>query len=337
MLARALIERERIRLYQGQATFELGKSIEVTEQALATLESLGDELGQARAHFLRSELHWMDDGDVVSAHASAERMLDHAVLAGSQFEASDAVGFISWGLAMGPTPVTDALARMDRLCARHPDLRIGLLELAGLRGLLLAMTGQFGEARREMARSRSGMAELGLSQASAYMALFDGQLETLADDAGAAERAVRDAMQIIDQIHDQWFLSTALVDLAHAILRHRGWREARAAVAAIDEVPAPSDAEWVMKRHAARALVAAGEGRHTAAVEEARAATAAADRTSMLVYRADAHRALSLVLTAAEDASGAEIARSETLRLYAAKQNAAAAARFAADLVACGA
>ena len=75
------------------------------------------------------------------------------------------------------------------------------------------------------------------------MALFDGQLETLAGDADAAERAVRDAELITEETRDRWFQATVRVDLAHALLR-RARREAAAAVAAIDALPAPADAEW---------------------------------------------------------------------------------------------
>ena len=109
--ARAVIERERLRLYQEQATIDVPATIAIVDAALATLTALGDDLGQARAHYLRCELAWMDGGDIDAAHASAESMLACAHRAGSGFEASAAVGFMAWGLALGRTPATLALER----------------------------------------------------------------------------------------------------------------------------------------------------------------------------------------------------------------------------------
>ncbi len=106
------------------------------------------------------------------------------------------------------------------------------------------------------------------------MALFDCQLETLAGQPEAAERAVRDAAQITEETHDRWFQSTVRVDLAHALLAGGGASAAAvAAVEAIDDVPAPQDPEWAIKRHSARALLAAGSGEFSIAIAEAAAAT----------------------------------------------------------------
>ena len=152
------------------------------------------------------------------------------------------------------------------------------------------------------------------------------QLETLAGDAAAAERAVREAERITSETGDRWFQATVSVDLAHALLGRGAWPEAEAAVQAIDTRPAPSDAEWVMKRLSARALLAAHAGALDAALAEARAAVSRADETRLLTFRADAHRTLAVVLALAGDEPGSASEAREALRLYEAKGNAAAAA-----------
>ena len=324
--ARAVVERERLRVYQGQATTDIARSLQIADQALDTLGALGDDLGVARAHYLRCELVWMG-GDPEAGHASAERMLEAARRAGSGFEASAAVGFMAWALVQGVTPVAAALERCDELAGRFAGDRVAQLEVAGFRAVLEAMAGRFDAARAGMAGSREGLAELGLRQACAYMALFDAQLETLAGDPAAAERAVRDAERITAETGDRWFQATVRVDLAHALLRQGVWRDAAAAVAEIDALPAPSDAEWVVKRLSARALLAAHRGALDEALDDARAAASAADVTKLLTFRADAHRTLAEVLALAGDGPAAEAAGREAVRLYEAKGNAAAAAR----------
>ena len=156
--------------------------------------------------------------------------------------------------------------------------------------------------------------------------------EMLAGDAAAAERALDDAERIAVEIGDRWFQSTILVDRAHAILAQDRPGAAAEAVARIDDVPAPSDMEWRVKRHAARAKLAALEGDADRALREARAATALADATEMFTFRADAHRDLAEVAARCGRHEEARAATATALALYEAKENVAAAAQLRAAL-----
>ena len=60
-------------------------------------------------------------------------------------------------------------------------------------------------------------------------------------------------------------------------------RDATAALARVEAVPAPCDLEWVVKRHRVRAALAAQRGDPAVALREARAAVAAADRGALLL------------------------------------------------------
>jgi DNA-binding SARP family transcriptional activator len=316
--ARGMVERERLAVYRHQATIDVAASQRVAERAVATLTELGDDLGAARAHYLRCELLWMG-GDPEAGYASARRMLECATRAESGFEASAATAFMAWSLVHGTTPVDEALGRCDELSGLVAGDLVEGLEIAGFRAVLLAMAGRLGEARREMAASRRGLVDLGLHKAGADMALFDAQLEMLAGDGRAAEQAVRAAEVIAADTGDLWSQATVRVDLALAVVSQGTGAAAEAAVDAIDSMPAPADAEWVLKRHRARAVLAAGRKALPAAVAEARAAVAAADSTTMLLFRADAHRTLADVLHAAADAAEAAAEAEVARRLYAAK------------------
>jgi predicted RNA polymerase sigma factor len=103
--------------------------------------------------------------------------------------------------------------------------------------------------------------------------------------------------------------------------------DAAAAVAAIETVPAPSDMEWLIKRHTARARLAARQGEAEHGLSEARQAVELADRTDLMVFRADAHRVLADMLLSAGQPHDAEAAAQRSLELCEAKENAAAASQ----------
>ena len=107
--ARACIEREHIRLSCHPETFSPERSVAAVTEAAGTLRALGDELGLARAAYLRSDLSWLI-GDPVGSYAHAEEMLILARRAGSDFDAATALVFMAWVPRRGPV----ARARGDR-------------------------------------------------------------------------------------------------------------------------------------------------------------------------------------------------------------------------------
>ena len=232
-------------------------------------------------------------------------------------------------LVVNAVPVSEAIRRCTQL-EREVAGRFAALSVRGFRAVLDAMAGRFELARGELARTRGGLAELGLKQASVWMAVFDALAETLAGDPAAAERALEDAERVAVEIGDRWFQSTILVDRAHAVLAQSRPGAAAEAVALIDDVPAPSDMEWRVKRHSARGKLAALDGAADRALREARQATALADATELFTFRADAHRDLAEVATRCDRPAEAHAATATALALYAAKENVAAAAQLRA-------
>jgi ATP/maltotriose-dependent transcriptional regulator MalT len=174
-------------------------------------------------------------------------------------------------------------------------------------------------------RSRDGLRELGLRQASIWMAVFDAEVRLLAGDPAAAEDALDDAERVAGEIGDHLFQATIRVDRAHALLAQERPADAAEAVARIDDGPAPNDVEWRVKRLAARGKLAAREGRVADALADARAAVALADATEMFIYRCDAWRDLAEVAGRVGETEEAAAARATALRLYRAKGNVAAA------------
>jgi hypothetical protein len=102
--------------------------------------------------------------------------------------------------------------------------------------------------------------------------------------------------------------------------------DAAATIAAMDTRPISCDAEWVIRRNIARALVAARTGAPESGIEDANAAVAAADRTGLIIPRAEAHLAQAELLAATGDTAAAAQATRRALRLYEAKAHTIAAA-----------
>ncbi|MDP9135487.1 MAG: hypothetical protein M3N56_11750, partial [Actinomycetota bacterium] len=325
---RAAIELERLHAFRHPETMDPDASLAVGRQAVAALGRLGDDLGLARAHFLISELVWLKGSSEAASH-NAERILHHARRAGSGFEIDTGVSYMAWALVVNAVPVSEAIRRCRQL-ERAVVGRFAELSVRGFRAVLHAMAGRFELAHDELATARGGLVELGFQQASVWMAVYDALAEMLTGDGAAAERALEDAERIAVEIGDRWFQSTILVDRAHAVLAQDRPGAAAEAVARIDDVPAPNDMEWRVKRHSARGKLAALDGDADRALREARAATALADTTELFTFRADAHRDLAEVATRCDRHDEARAATATALALYGAKENVAAAAQLQA-------
>ena len=323
---RAVVEIERLRLFRHPETVDPDASLAVADDAVTALHRLGDDLGLARAHYLSCELVWLK-GDSEAGFHNAERTVHYARRAGTGFEIDTGVSYMAWALVVNAIPVSRAIARCEQL-ERVVAGRFAALSVRGFRAVLDAMAGRFELARSELAAARAGLVELGMQQASVWMAVYDAVAEMLAGDAAAAVQALEDAERIAIEIGDRWFLSTILVDRAHAVLAQADVGAAAEAVAAIDGVAAPHDMEWQVKRHAARGKLAALQGDAESALSEARTAVALADATAMFTFRADAYRDLAEVAARSGRREDAGRATATALALYAAKENAAAVAQL---------
>ena len=325
---RGEVERERMRAYRHPDSVDPAASLVVAEDAAVALEALGDDVGVARARYLMCELAWLQ-GSSERGLREAREALRFARRAGGTVELDAGVSVIAWALVVNRVPVPAARAECDELLRSVSGRRFAELGVRGFVAVLDAMAGDFGRAREQLARSRDGLNDLGLHQASIWMAVFDAQAQLLAGDPARAEAALADAERIAREIGDRWFLSTILVDRAHVLLAQDRLAQAADAVAGIEEVPAPSDLEWRIKRLAARGKLAAREGHAEQALEEARAAVALADPTELFLFRADAWRDLAEVAHRVGEAEEAASARATALDLYRAKGNVAAVRQLA--------
>ena len=323
--ARAAVERERLRVFLHPETVDPEASLAVCHDAIAPLERMGDALGLARAHYLTCELVWLQ-GRSESGYRSAERVVRYARRAGSGFEIDTGVSYMAWAIVVNEIPVSEGIRRCDRL-ERTVAGRFAALSVRGFRAVLGAMAGRTAEARREIAAARAGLQDLGLRQASVWMAVHERSPSrwratrrppsersrrpsgspTRSETAGSSRRSSSIARTRCSR-RATW---RARPRLSH------GSRPSRRRTTASGRSSAPPRAGGSPRSRATSRSPS----------HEAEAATTIADGTEMITFRADAYRDLAGVAARFERRRDAERAARRALALYAAKENVAGAAQ----------
>ena len=143
----------------------------------------------------------------------------------------------------------------------------------------------------------------------------------LGDDAVAAEEAMRAAQTLFREVGDAWALSLVTVELSTALYHQGRYDEALELTEAFDEVPAPYDAEWQIKRRAIRAKALARCGDLAEAETLAREAVGLAEKTDFPNFHGDALMDLAEVLSVAGRAAEAKPAVEHAVTLYERKGN----------------
>jgi class 3 adenylate cyclase/tetratricopeptide (TPR) repeat protein len=298
------------------------------EAAILVFNELGDESGLAHALALRGKLRlW--GGEAAAALPDLERAAQLAHDAGNRAEEADSIQYICAAMRVGPTPVDEALRRLEEFGSRvGTNARLEEAVLLA-RAHLLAATGQFDAARASALQARASAEEYGLD--TSHGGFVAGHIELLAGDPAAAERELRRVCEHYEQVEEFGFLSSVapyLVDAVlaqgrdeEALLLTERWRADRLTV------PEDADAQTQWRRVRAKVLARRGEleeaeriGREAVAI-----ASAAAD---VLEWRAEALAGLAEVLEIADRRQESRAVLDEAIRLYEAKGNIVEARRL---------
>ena len=186
----ARVELQFVRTFATAST-PLEESVHLAQASIDELRSLDDELALARALWLRSS------GDVAACRwsaraASIEEALEHAQHAHAAGEmVGTLAGLLAQALLHGPTPVDEAIARVESL-ADELDLDRALrgavdTSLAGL----LAMQGRDDDAQRMLRAAAATYEEFGLRFRRATQAFVAAQIQLLAGNPPGAEAELR--------------------------------------------------------------------------------------------------------------------------------------------------
>jgi DNA-binding SARP family transcriptional activator len=329
----AILARDRVSLYADPDGADLDEITANADHALAVFGELGDDQGLSRAWAVLGDVNWMR-GRVASAGSDAQKAADHARRAGSRFEEMFALSYLGWSLVDGPASVEDGLRGCQELLHRAEGNPGAQAELLCLLGALEAMLGRFTDARRHAAAGLSLTQELGWRETLGVQKILSGEVELLAGNPVIAEARMREAVDILTEVGDQWFLSTVAVRLPRVVYAQGRYDDAfRLTDKLFHEAPASRDLEWQIRHRSLRAKLLARRGSLGEAVTLAQEAVSLARQTDFLNFRAEALVDLAEVFTLARRPAESQPCLDEALDLYDQKGNLVAAANVRTALM----
>jgi class 3 adenylate cyclase/tetratricopeptide (TPR) repeat protein len=221
---RTLVEREFFRIFTN-ADPPTEEIMRIAEEAIPALEALGDDAGVAKAWHLMSEppvnaCRWGERA------AALEHALEYARRAGDAREEARIATALMQAIQFGPTPVDAAIDRAHLFLRESEGDRMFTASILSSLAVLLAMRGEFGEARSQWGEAQGLWGELGMLHRRAIMAIDASQIELLAGDAGAAERELREGYRMLEEIAEIHVRPTVAAYLAAVLAQERRSAEA---------------------------------------------------------------------------------------------------------------
>ena len=277
--ARAELDREFV-LLQTDPSGRIEEIGELTERVLPLLEASGDEVGIARAWRLRSEVGRLvcRYGDKASA---LEQALVHARAAGEEREAAEIGVELGSCLCWGPTPVGEAIARVEQMLEQARGVRWVEASAQAMLAYLHALADRPHEARQRFGWSRAIYEELGMTFAVALRSLIPATIERVAGDPRAAERQLVWANEVLEEAGENEVRSTVAAMLADVLQDEGREDEAERLARSSAEAAADDDVGSQVLWRSALAKVLAARG-DSSAEPLAREAVELAARTDML-------------------------------------------------------
>jgi tetratricopeptide (TPR) repeat protein len=297
------------------------------ESTMPVLEEAGENGALAMAWMLLGQFRGVGIGRFAYAEEAYERALEHSRKAGDRREEANILRWLAFVALFGPRPIEDAAAR----CRALIDAAGGdpLVEAGVLRSLcaIEARQGKFAEARASVERARRLADELGVGeQLQVSLAFALGDIELLAEDYPAAERALRRGRERLDRGGERGYRATVLAMLARAAYAQGRLDEAEA-LALEGQADSSEDDIWRSIGAGALALVLARRGAHDRAESLAREMVALLEPTDGLDLRGGTLADLAEVLQTAGSEAPALQAAEQALDLFEQKGNVVSAAR----------
>ena len=223
-------------------------------------------------------------------------------------------------LFYGPTPVEEVLRWHER---EHPTHALALRQ----RGILEAMHGRFDLARTLVADGDAAAAELGQTIWLAVGGMATWDVEMLAGDFVAAERAVRASCERLEEIGDTGYRATATAQLAESLYMRDRLDDAERETGVAEALAAPDDRVSQALWRQVGAKLHGRAGRPAEADRLAREAVALLCATDMVDYHARAVADLADVLGAVGLPEQASDELAQAIALFDAKGNVVRAER----------
>jgi class 3 adenylate cyclase/tetratricopeptide (TPR) repeat protein len=304
------------------------------ESAIRFFTKIDDDAGLARAFSVAGMLRlWR--GEAAAASEDLRRAGRHARDVRDRTQEAETLRWALLAIVFGPTPVHEALERVEEIRSRAEANRALEVHLLRMRAQLEAMRGRFDEARELIAQAKAHAEELGLEFVLAGgIPAQAGYVELLAGDAAAAERELRPACEALERMGDWGHLATVAPMLADALSGQGRDDEALRMTERAERITRPDDVDAQVGWCRVRGKLLARRGDLEEAERLAREATTLAARTDHIDLRAQTVVDLAEVLRLAGRPEESAAAVQEAARLYEEKGNIAAAAALAARVAA---
>jgi tetratricopeptide (TPR) repeat protein len=297
------------------------------ERAIGVFEELDDKAGLSRAIGIAAMIHtWA--GESARALEEMERAARLAEESGDPTQEQRALSGIMMALGNGPMPVDEVREKLDEIEPRVEGTNRVHVAILRTRAHLHAMQGRFDDARRLIGDADKTSRELGLEMTRAAGVLrVAGEIELLAGDMAAAERAFREAYETLERGQDWGHLASIAPLLALALLAQGRVEEARPPLELTSRWIIDDDSDAQISFLRARAKLAALTGDPAEAEALARRAVERAAKGDDLNAHAGALVDLAEALELAGQNDDAAAALREALELYQRKGNLVAAQR----------
>ena len=214
---RAEIERARVAFMRAPPDPEALHDI--ARRAIAVFEPIGSNADLADAWQLMglAELAGRNRGAQLAA---LEKGRAYAIASGDTRRQIEAWNEVGGAMLFGRTPVDEVLAFLDEELAWAQERGLAAVEADALLGgpYLYARLGRFEEARDRLERSKSICRELGIAYGLAEAHSAGAEMEMLAGDADAAERELRDAIDVATDMGASRYVALYRTKLARVLV-----------------------------------------------------------------------------------------------------------------------
>ncbi len=248
--------------------------------AMPIFEAAEDDLGLARAwHAQAAKDHMLARFEPFGqAH---ERALVHLRKIGDTGAIGRTLGAIAHAVTVGPTPVPEALARLDEILEEAPDDRTLHARVQVRRGFLLALAGDALGAETARAEAEAILTDLGSEFQFGSFGLIAGNLERFLGRFERSEQELRRADEVHERAGERSVRSTVIAALSGSLLFQGRIAEAEQAALLALELGSTDDLGTVSYAEAVLARIGAGRG-EAAAAERSGHAVELGEVTDML-------------------------------------------------------
>jgi len=237
--------------------------------------------------------------------AACERGLHHFRRASMYRRTDDLTWWIRSAYVFGPTPVPEAIDRVLVLQAEAGDSIQLQAGAATTLGRLLAMQGDFEQARELYAFGQDFYRSAGMVVSAAGVKMHGAWIEHRAGDLAAWEELLRSGADELEALGNQAFFSTVTVYLAECLYMQGRFDEVRELCAVGREASPADDLINFVYADALEACLLSRDDRHEEAEALLRHAVDRVETTDFFFARADVHLLHAEALSLAGDEAAA--------------------------------